>query len=30
MLEIDLLKDYYQLLEEKLKQLGVDADGWSA
>lgn len=30
MLEIDFLDDYHQLLKEKLKQRGVDAEGWSA
>lgn len=30
MFEIDLLDDYHQLLKEKLKQRGVDAEGWSA
>lgn len=30
MLEIDLLDDYHQLLKEKMKQRGVDAEGWSA
>lgn len=30
MLEIDLLDDYHQLLKEKLKQRGVNTEGWSA